>query len=248
MGRAPPPDPAAAQAALSGLAQAAKSSKAQAKAETGLVWATIHDDGRVLLERSRKARGTLAFDGLGFRLETSPDDAAAAGRALMAAMGLCRGTPAFEGTLPPVAVADIARVGAALLVAPRATARSDLAFSHPHAGQLLDMGRTGPAALDAALATALDASRSGALAPPAAPAADLRAAFGALARAAGRPKSAGATAERWSLAEVAGGGAWFGPAEKGAIPAALDAPPWQAVPEPPDGTRAQALLDRMAWT
>lgn len=237
---------AVAQAAQAELVKAAKASKAQAKAETGLVWATTHGDGSVVLEPSRQARGTLAFDGLPFRLEASLDAAGETGRALVAAIGFCRGTLGYEDTLPSLVVADIARIGETVLLSPRLPARSDLALPHPQAGEILDMSTARPSALDAALTRALDASRSGEVTNPPARSAGRRAALQALACAAGRPKAAGATAAQWSLAEVAGGGVWLGPIHRTPISAADKAPLWRAVPDAPDGTRAEALLDRMA--
>lgn len=237
---------AAARAAEADLAKAAKAGKAQARAETGMVWATTEGDGRVLLEPSKQARGTLAFDSLPFRIEASLGDAGETGRALVAAMALCRGTVAFEGTLSVLGVVDLVRIGEAVLITPRLPARSEQAFPHPQAGEVVDMATEGPQALDAALARAIAASRFGAVMNPAAHPTDRRAALEALARAAKRPKAAGASAVIWTVAEVAGSGVWHGPANRRPRRAGDLSPIWRALPAAPNGAHAEDLLGAMS--
>jgi len=226
---------AAAQAAQHALAGAAMAGKAHTRAETGMVWATTDGDGRFLLAPSKQARGALAFDGLPFRLGASLNDAAEMGQALLAAIALCRGTAAFEATLPAIGVADLALIGKSVLVAPRSPARSEGDFPHPQAGEVVDIATAGPQALDAALTRAIGASRSGAVTDPPA-------------RAAGHPKAASASAVIWTVAEIAGSGVWHGPANRRPRHAAGMLPIWNALPEAPDDAHAEALLGAMSAT
>lgn len=224
----------AAQAAQADLVKAANAGKAQARAETGMVWATTRGDGRVLLAPSKQARGTLAFDGLPFSLEAPLDNANATGQALLTAIALCRGTAAFEGTLPLLGVADLAQIGESVLVAPRHPARSEQSFPHLPAGEVLDLATAGPQALDAALVRAIAASRSVAIAAPPAerPA----------------PKAAGASLQVWTVAEVPGSGIWHGPATRSPRRASDPLPIWRALPDVPDGARVEVLLDAISAT
>lgn len=244
----PPHDAAnalrAAEAAVAGLAKAAGATKAQARAQTGCVFATTRGEGMVQLQPTRALRGFMAFDGLPFALAASLQDPLATGQAMVDAIGLCRGPAGLQDALPPIGAADLLQLGPAMLVAPRWPALSDDNLTGATLAEIWHADQ-GPEALDVALSRALAASRNGpAEAQPSGPA-DQRAARDALARAAGRPKAEGAKAIVWTLAEGSGTGVWFGRSAATRSNVAGSMPIWSRLKGTADGTRAEALLQRM---
>ena len=245
----PPHDAAdalrAAEAALADLARAAGATKAQARAQTGCVFATTRGEGMIELQPTRALRGFMAFDGLPFALAASLQDPTATGQAMVDAIGMCRGPADPEDARSRIGAADLLQLGPAVLVAPRWLARSDDDLTGVTLAEIWHADQ-GPEALDAALSRALAASRTGPIeAQPSGPA-DRRAARDALARAAGRPKAEGAKAIVWTLAEGSGAGVWFGRSAATRSNIAGSMPIWSRLNGTADGTRADALLQRMA--